>query len=277
MLPKVWTSALALAGCLLAGAASAATCRDPAGFDNWLKDIRQEARAQGISDRAIQAGLSGVTLDEGVLRRDRGQRVFKQSYEQFSARMISPARIRIGQQKLRTHAALLSQIEARYGVPGPVVIALWGLESDYGAVRGNLSVVRSIATLAYDCRRTEMFTKELFAALKIIDSGDLAPSQMVGAWAGEMGQTQFMASSYMNYAVDFDGDGRRDLIRSVPDVLASTANFLRGHGWQKGQPWGPGTANYAVFREWNRAAVYQRTIAEFATRLAAGSRSAEAR
>lgn len=260
--------ALAGAGALAAGAASAATCKDPAGFGKWLDDIRQEARAQGISAEAVRLGLSGASLDSGVLKRDRGQRVFKQTYEQFSARMISPYRVRMGREMLRRHAALLSRIEDEFGVPGEMVVALWGLETDFGAARGNLPVVRSVATLAYDCRRTEMFTRELFSALKIIDRGDLVPGQMIGAWAGEMGQTQFMASSYVDYGVDFDGDGRRDLLRSVPDVLASTANFLKGHGWQARASWEPGTKNYDVIKDWNRASVYQRTIAAFATRLA---------
>lgn len=250
--------------------ASAATCRDPAGFEKWLDDIRQEAIAQGISPEAVRLGLSGVTFDESVIRKDRGQGVFKQSFEQFSGRMISPYRLRTGASMLKKHAATLARIEQRFGVPGPILVAIWGLESDFGAVKGNLPVIRSVATLAYDCRRTEFFQAHLFDALRIVDRGDLSPSEMRGAWAGEFGQTQFMPSSYFKFAVDFDGDGRADLLRSPADVLASTANYLRGHGWVRGGDWSPGSPNFEALRQWNKSQVYSRTIALFATKLAGG-------
>jgi len=260
---------------LAAGQASAATCRDPAGFEKWLGDIRQEAAAQGISPEAIRQGLSGVTFDQSVINRDRGQGVFKQSFEQFAGRMVSPARLKGGANMLRRHAGLLARIEQRFGVPGPVVVAIWGLETDFGAVRGNLPVIRSVASLAYDCRRSEFFQAHLFDALRIVERGDLTPSEMRGAWAGEMGQTQFMPSSYMKYAVDFDGDGRADLLRSPADVLASTANYLRGHGWVRGADWSPGSPNFEVLRTWNKSQVYSRTIAYFASKLA-GDNAADA-
>jgi lytic murein transglycosylase len=258
------------AGALAAGQALAATCQDPAGFDKWLSDIRREAAAQGISQAAINTGLNGVTYDQSVIKRDRGQRFFRQSFEQFRAKMVPPYRIQKGTALLRQHAGLLKRIEAQFGVPGPVLVAIWGLESDFGAARGNLPVMRSVATLAYDCRRTELFTDQLFSALKVIERGDLSPGDMRGAWAGELGQTQFMASSYLKFAVDFDGDGRRDLVRSVPDVLASTANYLKGYGWQRGGSWEPGSANFAALRQWNKSQVYAQTIAYFATRLSGG-------
>jgi lytic murein transglycosylase len=261
---------------IAAGHAHAAQCNDPAGFDKWLGDIRREAAAQGISQGAISAGLTGLTPDPGVIRRDRGQRFFKQSFEQFSAKMVPPYRIQKGTALLRQHAGLLSRIEQQFGVPGPVLIAIWGLESDFGAARGNLPAIRSIATLAYDCRRTELFTDQLFSALRIVQRGDLSPSEMRGAWAGEMGQTQFMATNYLKFAVDFDGDGRRDLIRSTPDVLASTANYLKGYGWQRGGSWEPGSANFGVLRQWNKSEVYARTIAYFASRIAGGGSRAAA-
>jgi membrane-bound lytic murein transglycosylase B len=153
-------------------------------------------------------------------------------------------------------------------------VAIWGLESDFGAARGNLPVMSSVATLAYDCRRTGLFSEQLFAGLRIIQRGDLSPGDMRGAWAGELGQTQFMAANYVKFAVDFDGDGRRDLIRSTPDVLASTANYLKGFGWQRGASWEPGSANYAVLRQWNKSEVYARTIGYFASRLGGGRASA---
>lgn len=259
---------------LAAGHASAATCRDPAGFEKWLGDIEQEAIAQGISPAAVKQGLSGVTFDQSVIRKDRGQGVFKQSFEQFAGRMVSPSRLKGGANMLKRHAATLARIEQRYGVPGPVLVAIWGLETDFGAVRGKLPVIRSVATLAYDCRRTEFFQAHLFDALRIVDRGDLSPDEMRGAWAGEMGQTQFMPSSYVKYAVDFDGDGRADLLRSPADVLASTANYLRGHGWVKGGDWEPGSQNFEAIRAWNKSQVYSRTIAYYATKLAGGDTSA---
>ena len=256
-----------------AGQASAATCRDPAGFEKWLGDIRQEAAAQGISQAAIQAGLSGVTFDQGVISKDRGQGVFKQSFEQFAGRMVSAGRLKGGANMLKRHAATLARIEQRFGVPGPVLVAIWGLETDFGAVRGNLPVIRSVATLAFDCRRTEFFQAHLFDALRIVDRGDLTPAEMRGQWAGEMGQTQFMPSSYVKYAVDFDGDGRADLLRSPVDVLASTANYLKGHGWVRGADWSPGSPNFEAIRGWNKSQVYARTIALYATKLADGDTS----
>ena len=153
-------------------------------------------------------------------------------------------------------------------MPGPVIVAIWGLETDFGADSGKFPTIRSLATLAYDCRRPDKFRGELIAALQIVDRGDMAPADMRGAWAGEIGQTQFLPSSYLKYAVDYDGNGRRDLIHSVPDVLASTANYLKGYGWQAGQPWGEGTANFQVLLQWNASQVYTKTVAYFAQQLA---------
>jgi lytic murein transglycosylase len=248
--------------------ASAATCRDPGGFDKWLGDVKREAAAQGISQRAIAASLADVSYDPGIISRDRGQRVFKQSFEEFSGRMVNKGRLSQGAAKLRQYASTLARIEKQYGVPGPVVVAIWGLETDFGAVSGKLPVIRSVATLSFDCRRTDFFTPNLFDAMRIVDRGDLTPAEMRGAWAGEMGQTQFMPSNYWRYAVDYDGDGRRDLLHSPNDVLASTANFLAGHGWQRGQPWDEGTANYEAILQWNKAQVYARTIVLYANKLA---------
>lgn len=254
-----------------AGGASAATCRDPAGFDKWLDDIRAEAAEKGISAEAIRIGLNGVTFDPNVIRKDRGQGVFKQSFEQFSGRMVSSYRLKMGANLLKKHAGTLSRIEDRYGVPPEILVAIWGLESDFGAAKGNLSTIRSVASLAFDCRRTDMFQAQLFDALRIVQHGDLSPNEMRGAWAGELGQTQFMPSSYVKYAVDFDGDGRADLLRSPADVLASTANYLKGHGWQRGADWSPGAPNFEALRQWNKSTVYSQTVGYFATRLGEGS------
>jgi lytic murein transglycosylase len=227
------------------------------------------APAEGISPRAL-AALDGVSYDPGVIGRDRSQRSFKLSFEEFYARRVGPGIINRGRKLMQTHAATLARVERQYGVPPAVLISIWGLETNYGSDGGGkYSILRSIATLAYDCRRTDFFRNELVSALKIIDRGDMTPEQLVGGWAGEIGQVQFLPSSYFKYAVDYDGDGRRDLVRSVPDMLASTANFLKQKGgWQPGQPWGPGTANYGAIREWNKAEVYQRTIAQMSLVLA---------
>jgi lytic murein transglycosylase len=214
-----------------------AQCRNSGSFEAWLERFRQEAVAQGISPSAVAAGLSWVTYDPVVIKKDRGQGVFQQSFLQFAGRMADGYRIGHGVNKLRAHAPLLARIEQQFGVPPPVVVAFWGLETDFGINNGNLPVLRSLATLAYDCRRPEMFREELLFALRVVQRGDLEPSEMLGAWAGEIGQTQFSPSAYFKDAVDFDGDGRRDLIHSVPDVLASTANLLAKAGWRRGEPW----------------------------------------
>jgi membrane-bound lytic murein transglycosylase B len=146
-------------------------------------------------------------------------------------------------------------------------VAIWGLETDFGVNIGKFPTLRALATLAHDCRRSELFKAELMDALRIVERGDIAPQDLRGAWAGEIGQTQFMPSSYIKFAVDFDGNGRRDLLRSAPDVLASTANFLANHGWQRGKDWEPGSANFAAIKAWNKSEVYARTIAHFATQL----------
>jgi lytic murein transglycosylase len=259
---------LALA-CASSLPARAACGNDGSGFDAWLATMKHDASAQGISSRTIASALDGVSYDQSVIKRDRNQQVFKQSFEQFSGRMIPP---RVGRAKsmLAKHEAVLSRIEQQFGVPAEVVIAIWGLESDFGAVRGNQSSLRSLATLAYDCRRSDFFTGQLIDALRVIDRGDLSAAEMRGGWHGELGQTQFLPSSYFAFAVDFDGNGKRDLVRSTADVLASTANYLRGHGWQPGQPWVPGAANFNVIKSWNKSEVYARTVAEFARRLTEG-------
>src|SRR5215468_3383631 len=248
-----------------APAAGAVPCGG-ASFEGWLESFKREAAAAGITQRGL-AALNGVTLDEKVIARDRQQGVFRQTFEQFSGRMISPDRMRVGARKLKQFAGTFERIEQRFGVPGAVITAIWGLETDYGVNQGNFSTIRALASLSYDCRRSERFQAELMDALRIVERGDLAPAEMRGAWAGEIGQTQFLPSSYLKFAIDFDGNGKRDLIHSAPDVLASTANYLKGYGWKAGQPWTPGSANFDVLKEWNKSEVYSKTVAAFATKL----------
>ena len=265
---RTFAVAAALALSITAGPAFAAPCgNDGSGFAAWLDDFRQDAVNLGISQSAVNAGLSGLTYDPSVIKLDRNQDHFHQSFEQFSSRMIPP-RLKRAKSMLQKHGSTLSRIEQQYGVPAEVVVAIWGLETDFGAVRGKLSTLRSLATLAYDCRRGQFFAGQLVDALRVVERGDLSTAQMRGGWAGELGQTQFLPSSYIAFAVDFDGDGRRDLLSSTSDVLASTANFLRGHGWQPGQPWTEGTTNFNVIMQWNKARVYAQTVAAFAQQLA---------
>ena len=260
------TFALCAVLSLPGGPALAASC-GTGNFDAWLTSFKSEAAANGISQAAITAGLNGVTVDQTVLARDRSQKVFSQSFEEFSGRMVPP-RLTRGANMMKQYGSALSRIEQAYGVPGEVLVAIWGLETDFGVNVGKFPTIRSVATLAYDCRRSEIFRGELMDALRIIERGDLSPAEMRGAWAGEIGQTQFMPSSYLKFAVDFDGNGRRDLLRSIPDVLASTANFLASNGWQRNKDWEPGSTNFGVIQQWNKSEIYSKTIASFASQLA---------
>lgn len=216
---------------------NAANCQNTGSFDRWLSEFRKEALASGISRQTVARVLDDMTLDPGIISRDRRQSFFSQTFTAFSGRLISGGRIKNGQARLKQHADLFARVEKEYGVPGAVIAAFWALESDFGAGMGDLSVLRSLGTLAYDCRRGEMFRKELLAAMKIIDRGDLQPAEMIGSWAGELGQTQFLPTHYFTYAVDYDGDGKRNLMKSVPDVIASTGNFIKSLGWRAGEPW----------------------------------------
>jgi lytic murein transglycosylase len=212
-------------------------CRNTGSFERWLDEFRKEARANGVSNATIASALGGMTLDPGIISRDRKQGFFAQTFTAFSGKLISKNRLDNGASRLRQHQALLAKAEKDHGVPGPVIVAFWALESDFGVGMGNLPVLRSLATLAYDCRRPDLFRGELMAALKIIDRGDLRPEEMIGSWAGELGQTQFLPTHYLAHAEDYDGDGRRDLLKSIPDVIGSTAAFIQFLGWERGQPW----------------------------------------
>ena len=238
-------------------------------FNTFVAAMSQEAAAAGISQAVISQALSGVTQDPAVLAFDRRQRgTFNKSFEQYVSTRVGPGRINMGRQMLQRHGSLLSRIEQKFGVPPEIVVAIWGLESDFGKGDiGKMPVIRTLATMAHDCRRTELFQGELLAALKIVQRGDLPLRDLIGAFAGEIGQTQFLPSSYIKYGVDFDGNGHVDLRHSVPDVLASTANLLHVSGFKNGAPYGEGTANFEAMREWNRATIYRKTIGYFADRL----------
>jgi lytic murein transglycosylase len=248
--------------------ASAAPCGGD--FNTFLSAMSREAAAAGISRTVIDRAFAGLTLDGAVLAFDRRQHAtFRKSFEAYAATRVIPARVNRAKQLMQRHASLLTRVERESGVPAALLMAIWTLESDNGTGDiGKLPVIRTLATLAHDCRRSELFQTELLAALQIVQRGDLPQSSLIGAYAGEIGQTQFLPSSYIKYGVDYDGDGHVDLRRSVPDVLASTANLLKVNGWRAGAPFGEGTANFEVMREWNRSVVYRKTMVLFAERLA---------
>jgi lytic murein transglycosylase len=252
---------------LFVAQAQAASCGGD--FATLLASIAREAQGAGVSRGVIDSAFAGVTIDPGVLAFDRRQRgTFRKSFEEYAATRVTAGRISGGRARLQRNAPLLARIEQQFGVPAQVIVAIWGLESDFGTGdMGRLPVVRVVATLAHDCRRTDLFQRELIAALQILQRGDLPLRDLIGAYAGEIGQTQFLPSSYIKYGIDYDGNGHVDLRHSVPDVLASTANLLKTNGWRAGAPFGEGTANFEVMREWNRAVVYRKTIAYFAERL----------
>jgi lytic murein transglycosylase len=259
--------ALFLSAFFLAGPVYAAQCGGD--FNTFLAAMGREAQAAGVSRSVVDQAFAGVTVDPAVLSFDRRQRgTFRKSFEEYARTRVIPARINRAQRLMQTHASLLSRIERQFGVPRTLLMAIWTLESDNGTGdMGKLPVVRTIATLAHDCRRTELFQNELIAALKIVQRGDLPLRDLIGAYAGEIGQTQFLPSSYIKYGVDYDGNGHVDLRHSVPDVLASTANLLKTNGWRAGAPFGEGTENFQVMREWNRSEVYRKTMVLFSERL----------
>ena len=221
-----------------AAAQSGARCHGGQSFDQFLAQLKQDAVAAGVSQRAIAAASPYMVYDQGIVNRDRGQRVFGQIFTEFAGRMASEGRRVKGQQLIQTYAQAFARAEKEYGVPPAVITAFWALESDFGVIQGKLSTLRSLVSLAYDCRRSQMFHDETIAALKIVDRGDLSPAEMIGSWAGELGQTQFLPRHYFDYAVDYDGDGHRNMLRSPPDVIGSTANYIaNGLKWRRGEPW----------------------------------------
>jgi lytic murein transglycosylase len=234
-------AALAFAAALTSApdpeAAANAPCRNDGSFESWLARFKQEAAAAGISSATIAAASPYLAYDQRIVNIDRGQKFFAQTFLQFSDKMLMPYRLSQGPKLIEKHAATFARAERQYGVPAAVITAFWGLESDFGANMGKDQAIRSLATLAYDCRRSEMFRGHVFDALRLVERGDLAAGEMIGSWAGELGQTQMMPSEYLKFAVDYDGDGRRNLLRSVPDVIGSTANYLVSLGWRRGEPW----------------------------------------
>jgi lytic murein transglycosylase len=244
---KLWLAAGALLYAAVAAAAPMApaapaaapnnNCRNTGNFDRWLDGFKREAAAQGISQRVIAEAAPFMLFEQRIVNIDRGQRIFQQNFVEFSDRMVAGGRIPGGIAQIKKHASSFARIEQQYGVPAAVIVAFWGLESDFGANMGKEPSLRALTTLAFDCRRSEMFRGHLIHALRLIERGDVSPHEMIGSWAGELGQNQMMPTEYFKFAVDFDGDGRRNLIRSEADVLGSTANYLTHLGWRRGEPW----------------------------------------
>ena len=243
-----------------------------AGFEDFKARFARTASQNGIGNRGLRA-LASARYSHTVIKFDRRQaRYFKRAgrptgnFERFYAKKTSGLGPR-ARKHLARNRRLFDSLEKRYGVQREILVTIWGLESNFGGYTGNLDAINSLATLSHDCRRSQFFRTHLLAALKIIDRGWIARANMKGAGHGEVGQTQFMAANYLKYAVDGDGDGRRDLVKSAADALASTANFLHRNGWRPMADYQPGSNNFAVLNTWNESTAYQRTIARFAAGL----------
>ena len=207
-------------------------------FSKWIKELRAEASSKGIRSATLDAALKGIKLIPRVVELDRKQPEFTLTFRQYMDRVVPQGRVDKGRKKLKENRALLKEIGGKYGVPPRFVVAFWGVETDFGRVSGGFPVIPALVTLAYDGRRSTYFRGELMNALKIIDGGHIGVRAMMGSWAGAMGQPQFMPSSFLNFAVDYDGDGRTDIWNTVADVFASAANYLARSGWKKDQTWG---------------------------------------
>lgn len=244
----------------LSGVAQAAQCGNTgAGFPAWVQSFKQEAASRGISKKAL-AALDNVKYATATINADRNQKSFKLSLNDFMQKRGSTTIINRGKTLKKQNAALFAKIEQRYGVPAGPLLAIWGMETGFGNYLGKQHTLSAAATLAYDCRRSEFFTNELYAALQLIQRGDLSPNA-VGAMHAEIGQTQFLPSSVLKYGADGDGNGHIDMVGSRADALASTANFLKAHGWRAGAGYQQGQPNYGAIQGWNAASVYQQAIA----------------
>jgi lytic murein transglycosylase len=262
---RIAVAASLAAALVLATPASAAPCgNNAAGFESWKAIFAREAQARGAGPQAISA-LMDTTYSTGTIRADRGQHSFKLSLDQFMAKRGAPAIAAKGRSLKGANAALFNAIEKRYGVPPGPLLTIWGMETGFGTFMGNQATVSAVATLAYDCRRPEYFTDQLYAALELVDRGVMS-SGTRGAMHGEVGQTQFLPKNILLFGVDGDGNGVVNL-NSKADALASTANFLKGHGWIRGAGYQPGEPNFAAIEGWNAAGVYQQTIAIVGKRI----------
>ncbi|MCX8999519.1 lytic murein transglycosylase [Rhizobiaceae bacterium BDR2-2] len=254
---------------LTAPAAAASCGNTAAGFDAWVGAFKREAAGNGVPASVLDRAFSNVSYNQATIRADRGQHSFRLSFEQFMQKRGGQTIISRGKTMKKSNSALFARIEQRYGVPAGPLIAIWGMETGFGGFLGNQHTMSAVATLAYDCRRTDFFTDQLYAALQLLAKGSLTTTSR-GAAHGEIGQTQFLPRNVVRFGVDGDGDGRIDLVGSRADALASTANFLKGHGWRAGAGYQPGQPNYAAIQGWNAASVYQRAIAHIGAAIDGG-------
>ena len=230
--------AVVFAALLVSAQEPAAPASPPEPFEPWLATLMSEARDRGFDERVINQTLSGLEPLPRVVQSDRNQAELVMTLDRYVSSRVTPATIRRGREMAKTHAALLRRLETTYGVPRQYLLAVWGMESRFGRLIGRTPVFQALATLAWEPRRSDFFRAQLFDAMRMVERGDIDASRMTGSWAGAMGQTQFMPSSYLQYAVDFDSDGHRDIWTSTPDALASIANYLKGYGWERGLTWG---------------------------------------
>lgn len=257
---RILVSASAAALMMVSTQSFAASCgKTGAGFEAWKADFSAEAKANGVGAKGLKA-LAGTSYATKTISADRNQKSFKLSLAQFMQKRGGKAIASRGKGIKASNASLFANLEKRYGVPAGPLIAIWGMETGFGSYLGNQNTISAVATLAYDCRRTAFFTEQLYAALKLIDRGVISGSS-IGAMHGEIGQTQFLPKNVLSYGADGDGDGRVNMVGSKADALASTANFLKGHGWSRGGGYQPGQGNYGAIQGWNAAGVYQQAIA----------------
>ncbi len=273
MIRSVSAALLSIGLLTAAPVAAYAKCSNTsAGFDSFKQNFDRKARSAGVGQKGRNA-LANARYSKSVINFDRkqaqsfksagrSQTNFKRFYAKKTKGLAGPTK-----RQLSKNSKLFDAIERTYGVQREVLATIWGMETAFGGYTGRIDTIDALATLSHDCRRTGLFTPNLMAALTILDKGWLPAGSMKGAGHGELGQTQFMAENYLRYAVDFDGDGRRDLVKSRADALASAAHFLRRHGWQPMADYQPGTNNFRVFNSWNESTAYQQTIAQFASTL----------
>lgn len=264
-----------------------------AGYDAWVEAFRERALNQGITEATLRAGFRNTGYLPGVIKRDRNQTEFKRTLEDYLSIAVSDERVTKGRAAFARHRGTLKALEAKYGVDASIIAAIWGLESFYGERRGDVPVISATSTLAYDGRRGSFFEKQLVAALKILQNGDISAARMTGSWAGAMGHTQFIPTSYQAFAVDFTGDGRRDIWSEDPsDALASTAAYLARNGWTRGSSWGREviggagagtliqpqeggprfavTGNFRAIKRYNNSDAYAIGVGHLADRIAGG-------
>ncbi|PYB74122.1 lytic murein transglycosylase [Rhizobium wuzhouense] len=249
------------------GSALAAACSNTsAGFEQWAEAFKEQSAGSGLSPRMLDQVFSSISYSRSTISADRGQKSFKLSFDQFMQKRGGQTIINRGKGMKKSNAALFARIEQRYGVPAGPLIAIWGMETGFGSFLGKEHTLSAVATLAFDCRRSEFFTDQFRAALELVQAGNLDINAK-GAAHGEIGQTQFLPRNVVRYGVDGDGNGHIDLVHSKADALASTANFLKGHGWQAGAGYQQGEPNFAAIQGWNAATVYQQAIAYIGARI----------